>query len=217
MTKQKQDSESKARKLDGPAQENEAGAHDPDFDWSRHVVGVESKTIANSVMYQLCHSIWHPKDASAEEVNRRTTTAGEMLHKLKPRDMQEGLLCSQMVATHYQLMECNRRAMIPEQTFEGRDMALKHAAKLANIYTKQMETLDKHRGKGQQKITVEHVNVHAGGQAIVGNVENSSAIDRPAGNRPAAKSNALPEPDREAMPVIDLADITKAKVTKRTK
>ena len=34
-----------------------------------------------------------------------------------------------------------------------------------------MDTLNKHRGKGQQKITVKHVNVAAGGQAIVGNIE----------------------------------------------
>jgi len=33
-----------------------------------------------------------------------------------------------------------------------------------------VEALNRHRGKGQQKVTVEHVHVHAGGQAIVGNV-----------------------------------------------
>jgi hypothetical protein len=31
-----------------------------------------------------------------------------------------------------------------------------------------MEALNRHRGKGQQKMTVEHVHVHDGGQAIVG-------------------------------------------------
>jgi len=31
--------------------------------------------------------------------------------------------------------------------------------------------LNRHRGKGQQKMTVEHVHVHEGGQAIVGNIE----------------------------------------------
>ena len=39
------------------------------------------------------------------------------------------------------------------------------------LYTQQVAALNKHRGKGQQKVTVEHVNVHAGGQAVVGNVE----------------------------------------------
>jgi hypothetical protein len=29
---------------------------------------------------------------------------------------------------------------------------------------------NRYRGKGEQKVTVEHVHVHAGGQAIVGNV-----------------------------------------------
>jgi hypothetical protein len=28
--------------------------------------------------------------------------------------------------------------------------------------------LNRHRGKGQQKVTVEHVHVHSGGQAVVG-------------------------------------------------
>jgi len=34
----------------------------------------------------------------------------------------------------------------------------------------QVEALQRYRGKGQQKVTVEHVHVHAGGQAIVGAV-----------------------------------------------
>ena len=33
-------------------------------------------------------------------------------------------------------------------------------------------SINRHRGKGQQKVTVEHVHVHSGGQAIVGNVEH---------------------------------------------
>jgi hypothetical protein len=34
-----------------------------------------------------------------------------------------------------------------------------------------LDALNRHRGKGQQKITVEHVHVHSGGQAVVGVVE----------------------------------------------
>ena len=37
---------------------------------------------------------------------------------------------------------------------------------------RKLEALNRHRGKGQQKVTVEHVHVHEGGQAIVGNVES---------------------------------------------
>jgi hypothetical protein len=31
-----------------------------------------------------------------------------------------------------------------------------------------LDALNHHRGKGQQKITVEHVHIHSGGQAVVG-------------------------------------------------
>ena len=68
-------------------------------------------------------------------------------------------------------MECYRRAMIGEQTFEGRRENLNQANKLSRTYATLLEALNRHRGKGQQKVTVEHVHVHAGGQAVVGTVE----------------------------------------------
>src|SRR5262245_41811074 len=42
-----------------------------------------------------------------------------------------------------------------------------------------LEALNRHRGKGQRKVTVEHVDVHAGEQAIVGNVEQRGGAVRP--------------------------------------
>jgi hypothetical protein len=83
------------------------------------------------------------------------------------------MLAVQMVGTHSAALECLRRAAIPDQSFEGRNKALTLAQKLMSLYANQMAALDKHRGKGQQKVIVEHVNVEAGGQAIVGNVEAS--------------------------------------------
>ena len=38
-------------------------------------------------------------------------------------------------------------------------------------YAMLLEALNRHRGKGQQKVTIEHVHVHEGGQAVVGVVE----------------------------------------------
>src|SRR5258707_7239309 len=60
--------------------------------------------------------------------------------------------------------------MLPEQTAEGRQTNLAQAAKLTRANATQMEALAKHRGKGQQKVIVEHVHVYQGGQAIVGQV-----------------------------------------------
>ena len=90
---------------------------------------------------------------------------------IAPKDELEGMLAAQMVACHSAAMECFRRAMIAEQPFEGRNQNLNCANKLTRTFALHMEALDKHRGKGQQKVTVEHVHVHQGGQAIVGNVQ----------------------------------------------
>ena len=81
------------------------------------------------------------------------------------------MLAAQILASHNAAMECYRRAMISEQTFEGRRENLNPANELSRTHATLLEALNRHRGKGQQKVTVEHVHVHSGGQAIVGNVE----------------------------------------------
>ena len=83
----------------------------------------------------------------------------------------EAMLAAQMVATHTMIMDCSKRALLQTQTFEGKNMNLNQVNKLMRTYTTQMEALNKHRGKGQQKMTVEHVHVGEGGQAIIGSVE----------------------------------------------
>lgn len=45
------------------------------------------------------------------------------------------------------------------------------ATRLMRLYTEQLEAMAKLKGKStQQKVIVEHVHVHSGGQAIVGAV-----------------------------------------------
>ncbi len=44
------------------------------------------------------------------------------------------------------------------------------SVKLTRAFTAQLEALNRHRGKGQQKMTVEHVHIHDGGQAVIGSV-----------------------------------------------
>ena len=92
---------------------------------------------------------------------------------IDPKDELEGMLTVQMVGVHNVAMNCLGRAQIEEQTFEGRAANLKYATRLLQIFTAQMEALQRYRGKStQQKVTVEHVHVHQGGQAIVGAVNS---------------------------------------------
>ncbi len=135
------------------------------------VVGLTDLDYQNHKLTEIAKLLWHHEDTPQEESNKRIVRALELYESLEPVDGAEGMLAMQMVGTHDAALECLRRAALPNQTFEGRDMALKHAQKLMTLYTQQLATLNKHRGKGQQKVTVEHVNVEAGGQAIVGNVD----------------------------------------------
>ena len=80
------------------------------------------------------------------------------------------MLSAQIVATHNQAMECLKRAMIKSQPFEIAASYRNQAIKLLRTYTAQMEALKRYRTGGQQKMIIEHVHVHKGGQAIVGSV-----------------------------------------------
>src|SRR4051794_37338149 len=125
-----------------------------------------------------------PSDKVALGLLTRTVTSARSsasaavaaLVGIGPRDELEGMLAAQMIAAHSAAMECYRRAMLPEQPFEGWRKALTQANKLSRTYATLLESLNRHRGKGQQKVTVEHVHVHQGAQAIVGAVEAGGGV-----------------------------------------
>lgn len=95
---------------------------------------------------------------------------------LEPRDGLEVMLCSQMVALHCQGLEYMRRAMLPEQTNDGVDSNVNRATRLLRTFATLTESLRAHRGGGKQTMTVEHVTVQAGGQAIVGPVARGRGV-----------------------------------------
>ena len=93
-----------------------------------------------------------------------------MMTELDPQDGFEGMLVTQMLATHGKAMECFKMAIDKKSDAVIYFGLQNQSIKLMRLYTQQLEALDKHRRKGNQKMIVEHVHVHEGGQAIVGNV-----------------------------------------------
>ncbi|MGJ8588261.1 MAG: hypothetical protein ACSHXW_08910 [Yoonia sp.] len=155
---------------------------------------------------ELAELLWLPEGLAEDDKNARILRAVELFEELKPQDAAESMLAAQMVGTHSAALECLRRAALPNQTFAGRDAALKHAMKLMTLYTQQLATLNKHRGKGQQKVTVEYVNVEPGGQAIVGNVETGKSTSR---SEASASKSVTHEP---VAPMPDIGQAKKKKV-----
>lgn len=93
-----------------------------------------------------------------------------VIRSVAPRDGLESMLATQMGAIHAATMMLARRLNLVDNITQ-QDAAERALNKLARTYAMQMETLKRYRTSGQQKVTVEHVTVNAGGQAIVGAVE----------------------------------------------
>jgi hypothetical protein len=128
---------------------------------------------------------------------------------IEPRDQIETMLAAQMAAVHMASMTFARRLAnvdnIPQQ-----DSAERAFNKLARTFAAQMSALKEYRSKGDQTMTVQHVHVAEGGQAIVGNVNAPApggGASEKSGEQPLAlgyaPGNTMPrevEAERVAVP-----------------
>jgi len=101
--------------------------------------------------------------------NENSNFVMAVVRSVKPRDELEAMLATQMGAIHAATMMLARRLNHVE-TIPQQDAAERALNKLARTFTTQMDALKRYRTGGQQKVTVEHVTVNEGGQAIVGAV-----------------------------------------------
>ena len=125
--------------------------------------GSQSGYVAFYAANQVLGTIWRggKEDPDTKEV--RDEAALRRVAEIGARDVIEGMLAAQMVATHEAAMKCFRRAARAEQTLAGREMGLKFADRLVRSFVALTEALDRHRGKGQQVVRVEHVTVRGRG------------------------------------------------------
>ena len=132
--------------------------------------GTADDDLRSHLLAQAVRTVGYGQSGSPENCNFVTAA----LHGIRPRDELEGLLAVQMIGTHNLAMACLQRAALKEQTFEGVESNVNRATKLMRTFVAQMEALQRYRGKGQQRVVVEHVHVNKGGQAIVGTVQQGS-------------------------------------------
>jgi hypothetical protein len=115
---------------------------------------------------------------SADEVAFNAALA--VIDGVRPKDEIEAMLAAHMAVTNIALLElvARTRAAIGGHVYQGSN-GIKRLDVLGNLttkfmrtYTMQVEALARKRRKGGQKVTVKHVHVHAGAQALVGNVSH---------------------------------------------
>ncbi len=132
-----------------------------------------------------------------------------VIKDVKPSDQIEAMLAAQMAATHVAILNFAPRLSRVE-TIQQQDSVTRAFNQLQRTFTAQMEALKRYRTGGEQKVTVQHVSVSEGGQAIVGNVTQTArepVPDRAVQAPPAlthSKEPSMPilsQPEREAVPV----------------
>ena len=113
------------------------------------------------------------------------------LDNLAPKDEIEGMLIGQIIVMHNAMMQCLQDAIQSKYGSSGyyyKTSELLLANKCTRSFTMLVDTLNRYRGKGstEQRITVQHVHVAEGGQAIVGNVASDGRGDSKKSGKPHA-------------------------------
>ena len=85
----------------------------------KHIGGSQSDNWNDILAKQTIQTLWlaHSDDETRGRQFSATITA---LIEIGPKDEIEGMIAAQLIAAHNATMECYRRAMIGEQTLEGR-------------------------------------------------------------------------------------------------
>ena len=91
-----------------------------------------------------------------------------------PRDGLEQLLVAQMIGCHNLAMEFMALAACKDQSSTVLDKNVSRAARFMDLFLRQIEGLKSYRSKGEQKVRVEHVQVNASAQAVVGCLNTES-------------------------------------------
>ena len=158
-------------------------------------LGTASFDFVHGLLVQLANT-GSPGKASENALNFMISVVTDT----KPRDHLEAMLAAQMAAIHIATMKVGSRLSDAED-IPRQDSAGALFNKLARTFAAQMETLKRYRTGGEQKVTVQHVNVGEGGQAIVGNVTQAAAKGPQAKDAP--EQNALADSRSSPMPILE--------------
>lgn len=133
-------------------------------------LGTSSPDFLDGIIKQTVAGYSGGKVPSTEEVNFLVGA----LRGIEPRDEVEAMLAAQMVAIHNATMKAAENFSRVESLmqFEVQERAFN---KLSRTFASQVETLKRYRTGGEQKVTVQHVHVSDGGQAVIGDVSTGES------------------------------------------
>jgi hypothetical protein len=127
--------------------------------------GIKNCDVADRIVCQVGESLLC---SSPQTANSRLIKAIGTLSEVGPQNGTEAMLSTQMIAAHEAAMHFTKLGAA-QTRLEAIEVCARQAARFMCVFNEQLEAMQKLKGKtGQQKVTVEHVHVNEGGQAIVG-------------------------------------------------
>jgi len=132
-------------------------------------IGSSDSDFLNGLLKQVVNAGWQGPNADENEINFLLS----VVKGVEPQHPIEAMLALQMGAVHNATMTFARR-LAHVETIQQQDSAQNAFNKLARTFAAQVEALKRYRSSGEQKMTVQHVHVAEGGQAIVGNVSTTT-------------------------------------------
>jgi hypothetical protein len=158
-------------------------------------LGTANYDFMNGLLKQMAHAGSQGREIDEQGVNFLLS----VVTGVEPRDQIETMLAAQMGVIHTAIMTFGRR-LSHVKTLPQQDSAERALNKLARTFTMQVEALKRYRTGGEQKVTVQHVSVSDGGQAIVGNVTHAARAPAPEESAPLSP---VVVPQQSPMTVID--------------
>ncbi|WP_372572666.1 hypothetical protein [Ruegeria jejuensis] len=140
------------------------------------VFGTDNHAQANALLLHCIKALRGDEAGNAGEENDVRNFMLSIVRDIEPRDAVERMLAVQMAATHVATIR-SAKWLANTDTIPQAQLHYTGFNKLTRTFSAQMEALRKHRNGGKQTVTVQHVNVEDGGQAIVGNVQTGGRKD----------------------------------------
>ena len=132
--------------------------------------GACTNEIADRIVIQVASALVWPEAKPNEPDEQLLAKTVAAITEMAPQNATEAMLATQMIAVHEAALMFLYRG-VRSQYHDACDVDVQRATRLMRVFGEQLGAMQRLKGKaGQQKVTVEHVHVHQGGQAIVGSV-----------------------------------------------
>jgi hypothetical protein len=129
-------------------------------------LGVGNIELANMELVGVVNATLSPSERTPDKIRALVS----LYQDCDTQGPMEAMLMSQMVTVHKHAMKLMAKAS-EISSVTSSEAVMNTANKLMRTFTAQVEAFEKLKRGGKQVIKVDHVHVHEGGQAIVGNIQ----------------------------------------------